>query len=273
MDAPFRIWPLRTAEDERTYRGSAAAHRHDYQEIIVLTKGSGQHRIDWQDKLLAAPQAILVAQGKEHDFTTRSGARGWVLDFHSDFLCQPPSWLFSQFYALSEVSLADPALRKGVITLCVLMEDLHRSGPDGLAPIAHLLAALLAILQASVLRLVIQGRPRRASDFALFLQFMATLDAHFRGEKRLAFYARALRVNPRRLGAICKQALGRTPLALLEERSMIEARRLLAQTGLTVQQVGFDLGYEDPSYFTKAFRKVVRQTPSQFRREHALPGA
>jgi AraC-like DNA-binding protein len=271
MDALFHIWPLRNSQDERTYRGSLAAHRHDYQEIIVITKGRGHHRIDWDDHILEGPRVLLVAQGKMHDFRTLPGARGWVLEFASDFTRQPTSWLFSRFFSLSVVSLEDEGLRRGVTQLCGIMEELQRGGEEAQEPIAHLLEALLAMLQVSVRRKAMQGRPERSSDFSTFEAFMTILDSHFRTEKEMAFYARALRINPRRLAAICKQTLGLTPLGLLEQRTMVEAKRLLARTGLTVQQIGFDLGYEDPSYFTKVFRKVVRQTPSAFRKAHPFP--
>jgi AraC-like DNA-binding protein len=269
MDALFHIWPLRNAQDERTYRGGLAAHRHDYQEIIVITKGRGQHRIDWEDHILEGPRVLLVAQGKLHDFTSMPGARGWVLEFAADFTRQPTSWLFSQLFSLSVVAMEDEGLRRGVTQLCGLMEDLQRSGQDALEPIAHLLAGLLAMLQVSVRRQALHGHPERSADGNTFEAFMATLDEHFRTEKDLAFYARALHVNTRRLATICKQTLGRTPLGLLEQRTMVEAKRLLAQTGLAVQQIGFELGYEDPSYFTKVFRRVVQQTPSAFRKAHS----
>jgi len=128
-----------------------------------------------------------------------------------------------------------------------------------------LLAALLALFDARVAQRALRGRPERGSDFQLVKQFLGVLDTHYPTEKKLDFYAQRLRVNPRRLTAVCRQVMGCTPASLLEERCMVEARRCLAQSELTVQEIALRLGYEDQSYFTKVFRKRVQETPGRFR--------
>jgi len=264
MAAPFGIRPLRKADDAPTHTGGYDPHRHDFQEVIIITRGGASHRIDWEDHHLDGPHAVLVAQGKVHVFRTLPGTRGWVLEFAPEILPRTSSWLFSHFFALTHVPLEDEPCRKRVQALCGLMEELQEEAGQGEGTV-YLLAALLSMLDGLVQRATLQGRPDRSSDFHLLKEFMGQLDAHYQVEKEPAFYAQRLRVNPRRLAAVCRKLMGRTPSGLLEERCMVEAKRFLVQSELTVQQIAFQLGYEDPSYFTKVFRKVVRTTPRSFR--------
>jgi len=260
MDAPFLIRPLCAA-------GDARAHRHDYQEVIIIAEGEAFHRIDWEDHHLAGPHAVLVARGKLHLLSVAAGTRGWVIDFAPDFLPRTASWLFSHFFALSAVPLDDPAGLRRIGTLCGLLEE---PGPGETA--SFFLAALLALIETRIQDRALRGRPERSADFHVLKHFLGALDTHYEREKKLGFYARHLRVNPRRLTAVCRQIMGRTPASLLEERCMVEARRYLAQSELSVQEIAFRLGYEDPSYFNKVFRKVVKDTPGRFRAAWAGPG-
>ena len=265
MPAPFVIRPLRDVDDQPTFRGAYDPHRHDFQEVIIITQGSASHRIDWEEHALAGPHAVLVAQGKVHVFKTEAGTRGWVIEFAPEALPQTSSWLFSHFFALSSVPLEEEATRKRLQVLCGLLEELQQEDPGGREGGIYLLAALLSSLDTLVQSATLKGKPERGSDFQILKAFMSILDAQFRSQKDLDAYAQQLRINPRRLASVCKKLMGRTPAGLLEERCMVEAKRFLVQSDLTVQQIASDLGYEDQSYFTKVFRKVVKATPRAFR--------
>lgn len=262
MTATFRIRPLLRAEAQPA---NGCAHRHDYQEVIIISEGGASHRIDWEEHHLTGPHAVLVAQGKQHLFRLLPETRGWVIDFSSGLLPQGPSWLFSHFFALAHVALDERACLARVEVLCGLLEDLQGQGGAAGETEAHLLAALLTLLDQRLRTKALKGQPGRDSDFHILKSFIGVLDSHYRSHKGLAFYAHRLKVNPRRLSAVCKQILGRTPAGLLEERCMAEAKRFLVQSDLTVNQIAASLGYEDQSYFTKVFRKVVKATPGGFR--------
>ena len=269
MDAPFLIRPLSPAGNPPPQAGT---HRHGYQEVIIITRGEGFHRIDWEDHHLAGPHAVLVAQGKLHLFRVAPGSRGWVIDFAPAFLPPNASWVFSHFFALSAVPLDDPAGLGRIEALCGLLAEQGAQDGGGGETVGYLLAALLSLLDTRVQDRALRGRPERRGDFHMVKHFLGVLDSHYQTEKKLDFYARHLRINPRRLTSVCKQIMGRTPASLLEERCMVEARRFLAQSDLTVQQIALRLGYEDQSYFTKVFRKVVNDTPARFRAAWAGPG-
>ncbi len=98
------------------------------------------------------------------------------------------------------------------------------------------------------------------------MRYTALLEREFRSGRGVADYAAALGVTPTHLTRCCKQACGRPASALLHDRVIFEARRLLAETSLPVGQIARDLGFTSPAYFTRAFQHQTGKTPSAFRR-------
>jgi AraC family transcriptional activator of pobA len=84
-------------------------------------------------------------------------------------------------------------------------------------------------------------------------------------------YAAELRVHPRRLRAACLSLAGATPVQLVQARRLLEAKRLLLYSNMTVAETGYYLGFQDPAYFTRVFTKVCNVSPRTYRRELQSP--
>lgn len=104
-----------------------------------------------------------------------------------------------------------------------------------------------------------------ASSHRLAELFVERLEAQFRTGKGIADYAVQLQVTPTHLSRVCKEASGRPAHALLSERVMYEARRLLADTDMPAREIAEQLGFSSAAYFTRAFSQATGRTPSQFR--------
>ncbi|WP_456316781.1 helix-turn-helix domain-containing protein [Teichococcus aestuarii] len=81
----------------------------------------------------------------------------------------------------------------------------------------------------------------------------------------MADYQKALGLSEKRLAALCRAAAGRTPLQILNERRITEARRSLRYSSLSVAEIGYGLGFRDPAYFSRFFRRMTGLTPGQAR--------
>jgi AraC family transcriptional activator of pobA len=87
----------------------------------------------------------------------------------------------------------------------------------------------------------------------------------------VAQYAAGLNVTPARLRAACIEVTGKTPTRVLEERLVLEAKRNLTYTNMTVAQIAYYLGFTDPAYFSRFFSKLVGESPAAFRRRTGAP--
>lgn len=97
-------------------------------------------------------------------------------------------------------------------------------------------------------------------------RFMRLVELHYREGMPVSVYARRLGVSPGHLHEACARVAARTPLALIHDRLLEEARARLQQTELSVGQIGYSLGFRDPGYFNRFFKRLAGQSPGAFRK-------
>lgn len=130
----------------------------------------------------------------------------------------------------------------------------------------HYLGLLSVWLERQVSTQPSEDLPHRESARKLAARFSFLLERDFRSGQGVADYAAALGVTPTHLTRVCKITTGRSAKELLSDRLIFEARRLLLETKLPVQDVAAGLGFGSPAYFTRAFQHHTGQTPTDFRR-------
>jgi AraC family transcriptional activator of pobA len=98
-------------------------------------------------------------------------------------------------------------------------------------------------------------------------RYRTLVDASFRTQPSLGALAQQLGITPTQLNRVCHELTGRSALALLHARVMLEAQRDLAYTTLSVKQIALALGFGDAGYFTRFFQRLSGRTPTQWRGE------
>lgn len=96
--------------------------------------------------------------------------------------------------------------------------------------------------------------------------FNQLLSNHFQQQKQVSFYADQLNISPKYLSHVVKNQTGKAVKRAIEEFVIFEARSLLQQTDMSIKEIVFWLGFEDPSYFTKLFKAITGITPQDYRR-------
>ncbi|SHG87164.1 AraC family transcriptional regulator [Pedobacter caeni] len=96
--------------------------------------------------------------------------------------------------------------------------------------------------------------------------FRKLVAAHFPDHKEVSYYAAQLNITPKYLSEILQSELGKSAKAFIDEYVMMEARSLLKQSTLSVQEICYWLGFEDASHFTKSFKKLTNLTPTAYRK-------
>lgn len=254
-----RIW-----ERARLHDWTISAHRHhDMAQLFVMDRGRAQVQLDDRALCMEDGWLLFVPVRFVHGFRFRRGAEGLVLSFP-----QPVLGPLAAGSADPGRALAQPFAGRGDATVTALCGEILAAF-GGVAPFrTGLLIALTHALLIAVARLAVQAgqtqQPlsrRRMGDLDRLIQ------AHMADGWGPADYARALSVTPGHLNRICRAALGISASAHIERATMTEARRLLAFTRLSVAEVGYRLGFGDPSYFSRRFRAVAGQSPTVYRAE------
>jgi AraC-like DNA-binding protein len=246
-------------------------HRHTFYEIVLVTGGSGSHVVDLARLPLAPPQLYVIAPGQVHHWEA-GGLAGWVLVFNEDFLLSHPE----DGAALRTLARRPPLGLDGeqsgrLESLLGAMLDEYQGAAPGFV---GALSSYLHILVLRALRLpgaeaagvagVAGVTADRAGELAArFGRLIALPGAR---DRSVGALARELGVSAGHLHEAVKQATGRTPGQLVREQQTLEAKRLLLASDLTVRQIAERVGFGDPSYFCRFFRRESGVSPGAFRR-------
>ncbi len=251
------------------------AHAHpNLNHVFLITAGVGEVRIENQPTPFIAPSVFLIPAGAIHAFAFEPETAGSVLTLSQ------PYW--------EEISQRDPALesvfaRPAVLeasaeadamsySLTRLGQELTWTAPAHQAAVeAHLLALLVSSLRL-LAHAGVEGRSALSRQAELTARFRSLVEQRYRDHAPLEAYATDLGVSVVQLRNACLKSTGAPPLRLIQERLMLEARRLLIYTSLTVAEVAYSLGYEDPAYFTRGFTQYEGCSPRAFRRREAGEG-
>lgn len=97
--------------------------------------------------------------------------------------------------------------------------------------------------------------------------FCTLLETHFSTQHQLAFYADALSCHEKTLNQTCRQYAGLTAKQFINQRILLESKRLLAYTKASVKEIAWQLDFEEATHFGKFFKKEMQKTPLAFRKE------
>lgn len=234
-------------------------HRHTFHEIVHVTAGTGTHVVDLARWDLRPPHLGVIAPGQVHHWENARGLDGVVVLFTDDFLLDHPAdrVLLRRLSERPWLTLDGP----GHTRTTRLITDLHdefRDGGDG-----SVLRALLHVLAVRATRL---AHVPSTAHTGVAEEFVRLTDRTDPALRTVGAYAARLGVTPGHLTEVVKAATGRTPSQLLREARAKEAKRLLAGTELTVGQVARRVGFADPAYFCRFFRRETGVSPGDFRR-------
>jgi AraC family transcriptional activator of pobA len=262
------------------YAWEIAAHTHrDLHQCLLVLAGPASVRVDDTRSDLRGPSLALLPPGTVHAFRFSEQTRGYVLTFAPESLLGGDAAEFTaSFQALFErphvlaLEVEDGFVARVAALLARLHEEFRQ--PDSpLMPVCGWLArsVLWIIGRELVRRHAIAPHTRR--QHRRFAHFRALLEAHYLEHWPVARYARALALSESRLNRLCERQSGLTAFALVQERLALEARRRLTYVAMPVAQIAHELGFRDPAYFSRFFRRHAGVPPNRFRHQHgARPG-
>lgn len=265
MKKPFEMFRISEDVVDEILQHPTQPHRHEYEEILIITQGNPSHYIDFFKETLPAPVVIYVAQGKVHEFMPDKETRGWCMRYRNDFIGESNFHFYSSFLDQIHFSFNPGDCRQKIGILCELILHEYEHNPDRQAIYRHLLSALLAKLEAEGTHNLPDEQESRTPQRIAFRNFLRILEDNYTRPVGVGFYADKLNTSARNLNLVCTKIFGKSVSEIIETRKLIEARRLLLNSPMNVSEIGFALGYSEKSYFTRVFSKKTGVTPTGFR--------
>lgn len=231
--------------DLRSYSRAADSHQHDYHQLVLPVSGELEMTVNHTGGRVDATRASVIPAGQEHAFSAPHDNCFVVADI--------PDQLAPELEKLPAFIELTPALAQYVSFLHLQLQQ-QQTGTSQ----RQMLLLLLQLLQEQYGKAATPDRRIAAAQ--------SHLDQHFSQPVTVAQLARIASLSPRHLSTLFRQSLGMTPQQYLLEKRMQRAWQLLSQSGLSIQQVAEQVGYQNLSAFSDRFRKHFNHPPSYFRR-------
>lgn len=252
----------RIADRAGLHEWQIAPHRHpNLHQFFLIRRGAAWMTVDGRARDMTLPVLLSVPPWVVHGFRFSAGTAGHVLSLP---LADLPE-VFGEASPLAPMlshwghAPADPAL--DALFETVIHERSMRDAAR--APMLRALATQIACHAARAMA----GAAPEPSRYERHMQsFEALLRENLCNRWSLATYARALSVSPTHLNRVIRAQTGQSAARHIETRQFQEACRLLAYTRMSVAEVGYTLGFDDPAYFSRAFRRQKGETPSGYRK-------
>lgn len=260
------------------HEGNIQTHRHlDLFHLLYLSRGGARIVVDGHQQVIHAPLIATVPPLCIHGFETiDKNVQGHLLTIpgssmqhllsHADndlgiienplILKGKPSEKFGE---------ADQLLRQ-------IATEFRQHGNSRFMAIQ----SLTRLLFVWIIRWHLDDNADQIStldrDAQRIRKFKTMIEQNFSQSISISGYASELGISSAQLNNICRQKVGKSALQIVHERTTLEAKRQLIYTSLNVSQIAYNLGFNDPAYFTRFFSKNTGQSPKQFRQSRPANG-
>ena len=248
-------------------------HRHDFFEVLYLKKGSGFHVIDGNNYEIKPPCVFFMSRGQAHKLELSQDIEGYIFIFTADFYLlnrtdQNRLIEFPFFYTIHQ---DNPPLQLENESDIRFLEDLFRkriaeiARPDGYS--VEMLRSILDLIltTCSARYQVSESLMNKGKGQILVKRFFHFLEENHRKNLSLNEYAQMIGVTANHLTQTIKQLTGKTSSQIIKDKQLLEIKRLLVHTNLSVSEIAGQLNFDDQSYFTKFFKRETGVTPLQYR--------
>jgi AraC family transcriptional regulator, transcriptional activator of pobA len=263
-------------ERSRLYHWDINPHLHSslYQLVFVLS-GPVRISLDAERYEGATPVVTLVPPGVVHAFGFGPDTEGYVLTLNTRWpsegdmeMAEACRVLFAQPRILPLVATINASPRIDKLLLELMNEFRQPDGPR--SPVTGWLARSVIWRLARWPELA-HGEAAAVTPLQndLFTRFRMLVEAHFTEHWEVARYAGVLGLTADRLNRICRQQANTSAFEIIQDRLLREACRRLIYVVVPVSQLAHELGFADPGYFGRFFKRRTNLSPNQYRKRHS----
>ncbi|SIP93401.1 4-hydroxyphenylacetate catabolism regulatory protein HpaA [Marinobacterium stanieri] len=277
LDAPIHYDVLENLAD--FYGRDMPVHRHaQYLQMHYIDRGEISFHIDDRIYHAEGPALLLTPPSVPHSFLTENSARGHVLTIHQslawqllrDGLQEEMDTEFNRGLCIVRDELEDDQRQQWPLITQTLRNIKVEWYRERLAKrlTLHTLVRLLLIQISRLSPKEAETTSLNNDDLRIFRRFSDLIEEHYREHLHLPEYTRELGISESRLHQICQKVSNRSPKKLIHDRIIQETKRLLVFTEHSSNDICYQLGFSDPAYFSRFFKRLTGLTAQQFRQRH-----
>jgi AraC family transcriptional regulator, transcriptional activator of pobA len=257
---------------ERCKNANIPIHRHKYFEIVVVTKakeGEHFHEIDFVEYPLKAGYIYFIYPNQTHKWNIKEYKEefdGYILNFNEAFLLENGTNIKHLLSKLFNSYENNPYIKykenefESFFSLMQIFEKEYNKDIQNNSILRSLLETLLFYME----ELKIESNKILDINFQKLTTLKNLIEENYKKEKNSDFYARKMQLSSKRLNEIVKKVSGYTITQMIHTRLVLEAKREMVSQNKTIQAISEELGFENPSYFSRFFKKYENLTPKEY---------
>jgi AraC family transcriptional activator of pobA len=252
-------------------------HRHDFYHIVWVTHGDGNHIIDSVSYMVKSNVIFFLAPRQIHDLDLPKDTTGYTINFSPEFFFLDPANRNlsnrSVFYGANEPVQALYLTDEQAHSLENIIKEIENEYHSEFANRYEIIRAYLYIFLTHAERYACKAKKALISphSFALTQKFKALLETEHVSIGSVQRYAKKLHITQQHLSEATKIATGLSATQLMHQHLVLEAKRMLGHSNSNVTWIATQLGFDDPGYFSRFFKKHVGQTPREFQKNLRPP--
>lgn len=236
-------------------------HRHNFYEMLYFTYAAEDqvHSIDFKKSKIETDCFYMLKPGQVYDMELTT-QKGYLIAIKSEYLnsFHPNFDSYLYFTLPDKIQMDSNDLNTMEQTILLIRNELTQKKRT------DLISSLVNTLVTQCI-LSFNDNIKKSGIDKRVLQLITLIDEYYPIEREVTFYASRLSLSEKRLGVLTRQALGYTVKGLIQQRILLEAKRLINQGNLSFKSIAFQLGFVDASYFSRFFKKYSGITPEQFK--------
>lgn len=245
-------------------------HRHDFYNILFIQEGTGTHTIDFVTYEVKPCSVFFLTPGQVHSWNLSPDVKGFTIFFSAEFylmtstekkLLEVPFFhSMSNHPYLYLDCLSDKSIQYAI-------QEIFGENEKDLPGSRTIIVAYLDIIITRLSRYYKQSWTNQQYPSLTYQirELESLVEKHYKQYKLPKQYADMMNLSPKHLNEICKKGLNKTVGELIQERVLLEAKRLLAFSSKNISQIADELNFSDKSYFNRFFKKNSDLTPEHFR--------
>ncbi|MCV9928599.1 AraC family transcriptional regulator [Flavobacterium sp. LS1R49] len=247
-------------------------HKHDFYMLFFVEEGSGFHSIDFTQHTVGDNQIYFIRPGQVHNWSLNINTTGFQLMLSPDIIT-----IFSNLSQLPFFEQSVPSclslIKDEFLELKEHLQEIELGLPQN-----DLLTKEIVLLRLHLLfKLVQKDYLKQFPEYEFSVRpekvikkFNALIEDNFHVESSVNFYANKLSITPNYLNILSQKHLKIPASDVIKERTILEAKRLLTSTDLSIKEIAYQLGFNDNGYFSKVFKKYAGKTPGDFKESYNL---